>query len=254
MSKGTVLSIAEHRITHCKNCGNTFSLNYCNNCGQKADTNRITWHELLHHLPHAIFHVDSGLFYTIKELATRPGHSIREYLEGKRKNHFSPFLMLVLITGLTSYLFVYFHFQTIMASIRLDELEEQNAAIAHKYFALRTLFFCLVCSIGDFLIFYEKKFTFPEMVVANTFMFCGVSVIQLLFIPLLIMGHNYNADSYLRYFIIFSALVYLILIRYQFYETKGEKVFIAKIILATMLYLVIIASIGQGVVRPLLGN
>lgn len=38
----------------------------------------------------SVFQVDKGFFFTIKELFVRPGHSIREYLLGKRKRHFKP--------------------------------------------------------------------------------------------------------------------------------------------------------------------
>ena len=142
-----------NEIIICKNCGNHFYLKFCNNCGQKSDTHRITWKELFHHLPHAIFHLDEGFFYTIKQLIIRPGHALREYLLGKRKYFFNPFLMLILVTTLCTFLYVYFHFNTIIASVRLDKLEQQNIYIAHSYLAIRNVFFCLVCSIGDYLIF-----------------------------------------------------------------------------------------------------
>ncbi|MBZ5857623.1 DUF3667 domain-containing protein [Flavihumibacter profundi] len=238
----------------CKNCGHSFQLNYCNACGQSAGTHRITWRLLLEHLPHAIFHVDHGLFFSLLELIKRPGHSIREYLEGKRKGHVNPFTMLVLTGGLCSYLYVHFNFRTVLASVNLHELEEQSAMVAHKYFALRTIFFCMLCSIGDYLVFREKKYNLPEMVIANVYMFCGVSMIQLMFIPLLLIARNLNLYAYAVFFIIPPVLAYLVYTRFQFLQAFQNKKLQVKIILAVVLYAVIVVLIGQQIVRPFLGN
>lgn len=67
----------------CKNCDNTFEGNFCNNCGQSKDTHKLSMHYIWHDLQHGIFHFDNGIFYTIKNLLTKPGVSIREFIEGK---------------------------------------------------------------------------------------------------------------------------------------------------------------------------
>jgi Protein of unknown function (DUF3667) len=237
----------------CKNCSNNLVGNFCSNCGQKANTFRITFRELFHHIPHAVFHIDHGFFYTVKELAYRPGHAIREYLEGKRKYHFNPFLMLLLLGGFC-YLYSRFHFETVLASVSFDKLELQNAAIAHKYFAYRSFFFCMVCSIGDYLLFYHKKYTLPEMIVFNSFMFCGVLLIQLLFFPFILLSLKTYAEDWLKIIPIATSFVYLAFARIQFYRAVGNKFLHGKIIFALVLYLVIIIIIGRFLVKPLLGN
>ncbi len=83
---------------HCLNCNTTLEGKYCSSCGQKADIHRLDWHYLWHDLPHSILHLDKGIFFTIKELSVRPASTIREFLNGKRVNHFRP-LMYLLITG-----------------------------------------------------------------------------------------------------------------------------------------------------------
>ena len=75
---------------------------FCRNCGVKTPVERINWHYLVHQVQHGIFHVDGGIIYTIKELFTRPGHSIREYIEGKRARHFKPILMIMILGALVS--------------------------------------------------------------------------------------------------------------------------------------------------------
>jgi len=238
----------------CKNCSNDLVGNFCSNCGQKAGTFRITFRELWHHIPHAVFHIDHGFFYTAKELAVRPGHAIREYLEGKRKYHFSPFLMLLLLGGFCSYLYGRFHFETVLSSVSIDKLELQNGAIAHKYFAYRSFFFCIVCSVGDYLLFYSKKYTLPEMVLANTFWFCGMQLLQLTYFPVLLLGKYVHAENGFALLLVVMALVYLARARIQFYRAGSSLVLKGKIIFALALYLAIILLTGQLLVRPLIST
>lgn len=86
-------------MVNCKNCETSCEDNYkfCPNCAQPTDTKRIDFHFLIHEIQHRIFHVDKGIFYTLKELFTRPGYSIREYIEGKRQKHFKPILLIMIL-------------------------------------------------------------------------------------------------------------------------------------------------------------
>ena len=82
----------KHTESRCLNCRQLLLMHqrFCHQCGQKTDTHRINFHYLVHEVPHSIFHVDNGILFTLKELFTRPGQSIREYLEGKRQQHSNP--------------------------------------------------------------------------------------------------------------------------------------------------------------------
>ena len=82
----------------CKNCENEFNGNFCNNCGQKSNTRKINYNYLIEEISNNVFQVHRGIFFTVKELSYRPGHSIREFLNGKRKQHFKP-VGFVLITS-----------------------------------------------------------------------------------------------------------------------------------------------------------
>lgn len=77
-------------MTTCKNCAHEFDGKFCPHCGQKAKTSRITFRQVLQDVRAHFIHFDQGFLFTIKELATRPGHSIREYIAGKRVKHVKP--------------------------------------------------------------------------------------------------------------------------------------------------------------------
>lgn len=67
----------------CKNCKNTFEGNFCNRCGQSSKVRKINFRYVLDEVPNSIFQIDRGFLFTVKELFTRPGHSIREFIKGK---------------------------------------------------------------------------------------------------------------------------------------------------------------------------
>lgn len=98
-------SVVPVDLTHpkCLNCNNQIQNNFCSVCGQKLSTHRYSLqHFFVHDLVHGVFHVDKGFLFTIKELFTRPGHSMREFIEGKRANHFNYFSLVLIILGCNS--------------------------------------------------------------------------------------------------------------------------------------------------------
>lgn len=74
----------------CKNCDQNIDTNFCPNCGQSAKVGEINLSYFLQEMTDSLFQINRGFFFTMRELFIRPGESIREYLSGKRRNHFKP--------------------------------------------------------------------------------------------------------------------------------------------------------------------
>jgi len=91
--------------TKCLNCGTEFEGKYCPECGQKADTSRFTMKFISQNLLTAILSNDGGVWFTLKNLFTRPSAMVVEILNGKRKRYFSPFPMLFF--ALTVYILLF---------------------------------------------------------------------------------------------------------------------------------------------------
>ena len=89
----------------CLNCGTEFEGKFCPECGQSADTGRFTMRFIFENLAAAFTSKDGGIWFTLKNLFTRPGAMIVEILNGKRKNYFSPFPMLFF--ALTVYILLF---------------------------------------------------------------------------------------------------------------------------------------------------
>jgi hypothetical protein len=90
----------------CINCGASLGVEqkFCGQCGQAAPTYRLTVHDLVHDLIHAFFHVDRSILSLIRSLIVRPGVVAREYIQGKRKRYFGPFVFLIVMVGVSAVL------------------------------------------------------------------------------------------------------------------------------------------------------
>ncbi|PWA07681.1 DUF3667 domain-containing protein [Flavobacterium laiguense] len=93
---------------NCKNCNAEVTQNYCPNCGQSATLKRIDKHYISHEVQH-LLHFEKGVFYTAKELLTRPGSSIKEFITENRNKHMKPVPFLILTSLLYIIIAHFFH-------------------------------------------------------------------------------------------------------------------------------------------------
>jgi hypothetical protein len=173
---------------NCKNCHQTFKGHYCSNCGQTAETHPINLHFLWHDIQHGLFHFDNGITYTGKQLFTRPGHSIREFIEGKRVKHFKPIsLVMVLATAYLALIHL-FHIDLIVnTSESVDPGSDIDAVKIgewlQSHFAWVTIAFIPIHTIGTAICFKNQGYNFIEYFILNTYKAAQKLYISLLFIP-----------------------------------------------------------------------
>lgn len=84
----------------CKNCQHTFEEDFCNRCGQRAETERVSWHYFLHELSQIFFYIEGVLWFTVKELIFRPGILVSNYLNGQRVKYYKPIGLLFVTSGI----------------------------------------------------------------------------------------------------------------------------------------------------------
>jgi hypothetical protein len=90
----------------CLNCESRLEAQqrFCGHCGQKAGRERLTMRDIAHDFVHLLTHADHSIFSLVKDLAYRPGHVARDYIEGKRKKYFGPLAFLFITVGLASFM------------------------------------------------------------------------------------------------------------------------------------------------------
>ena len=94
----------------CANCDRAIvgsGQKFCPACGQPTPARRIDWHFLGHEIEHSVLHMDRGIFYSLKELMLRPGHLMRDYIEGRRANQVKPLLLLMITAAAVVFLSKY---------------------------------------------------------------------------------------------------------------------------------------------------
>lgn len=156
---------------------------FCARCGQKADTHRFSMkHLLTHDVVHGIWHVDKGILFTIRELVCRPGHAIREFVDGQRSRHFHFFTLTLLLLTVS-------HFLDEMATVSLADLlpggNEHNMASVEKIFRTYpraiTLGAVPLYALCSFAWFRKAKLNLAEHLVLNAYRGAGELIISLLF-------------------------------------------------------------------------
>lgn len=175
----------------CKNCDHPFEGNYCNHCGQQADLRKIDFKFIFYDLQQGLFNFDSGLLYTIKELFSRPGHSIREFLEGKRIHHFKPVSLVVILATTHAFLLHYFG-RDLFAIPETDGNEVVDHSIAvmnwmEAHYTLSVLAIIPFFSCASFLLFRKHGYSFSEHFIINTFISAQRLVVSIALLPIHLM-------------------------------------------------------------------
>jgi hypothetical protein len=173
----------KHSIISCKNCGHNFHGNYCPECSQSAHVKRVDAHFFLHDIPHSIFHVDKGFFYTFKELIVRPGHSIRAYLEGKRARHFRPLAYLLLLSTISTLIDKGLNYLIVQENLANGVQVKVHLPFLYQYISLFFMLMIPIMSFVSWLVFRHQKYNYWEHLLLETYIVAQFNIV-LIFIHL----------------------------------------------------------------------
>lgn len=179
----------------CLNCNHRFEGKYCPVCGQSADTHRIDWLYLWKDFLYFL-HYDNKLPHTLKQLLTRPGESIGEFLKGKRKKHYKPLTLVLFIGGIYGLLFYLSGIhptnvfgQVIYLSNSLLSTEESVVPkwLLENYAFVELLILLPLFSLASYPVFNKSKYNFVEHLTINAYLsgqrlFLGILTFPILFV------------------------------------------------------------------------
>jgi hypothetical protein len=167
----------------CLNCDKPLQGDFCIHCGQSAKTHRFTVkHIFTKDVIFAIFHVNRGLLFSIKELFTRPGHSVREYVSGKRVTHLNYFTLLVIVLLIFSFVeqLTPFHFADLTETDK--EILEGFETLLKKYPKYIYMGIIPFYALFSFIFFKKAQQNYAEHFVLNTFKVSALLIINTVFI------------------------------------------------------------------------
>lgn len=232
----------------CLNCENEITDNFCSICGQKTSTHRYSLkHFIVHDLIHGVFHLDKGFLFTIKELYTRPGYSIREFIQGKRANYFNYFTLLVIIITLG-------HFIGKIPKVSLFEILEKyslmkgQARVVRDYAKLILLAEIPVYALLSYLIFFEGKRNYTEHLVMAVYYTSAILIFYIFPHIAAIFTDDIKIIKFVQGLTLLLELLYYFWFFYQYFSVFhfSKKSLIFKSIFITVAIYLTTAIINYG--------
>lgn len=89
--------------SNCSNCNQAIIGNFCSNCGQKK-YKRINKNYIWEEVQYTLLHTNKGFLYSIKKIIKNPGKTAKEFIEGKRVNHYKPLLLVFVLSGISAFI------------------------------------------------------------------------------------------------------------------------------------------------------
>jgi hypothetical protein len=161
--------------TNCKNCETLFEGKFCPQCGQKASTGRLTVGHVLEEAWHGVTHTDRSFLSLLTAMIGDPGRVINEYIAGRRKKYFSPYMFYAVITGLLI-------FVTLKVFAKEDALYHRYnefGRIVYEEYELLVLFSIPIVAFCCRLVFLRGKYNYAEWATVLVFAFGLANFVEL---------------------------------------------------------------------------
>ncbi len=231
-------------MTSCKNCNTQFEGNFCNQCGQSAKTHPMNFHFVLHDIQHGLLHFDKGVPYTLKALATRPGHAIRNYIEGKRVNFFKPISLVILLASFYAVLSLYFDVRFKGLELSTDPKQIAYQAQISNWINAHYVSFMLLTlplwTIGSYISFLKQKYNYVEHFILNAYVLCQSLVIQLLLFPI---SFYYKDTPHQSLVVSLSSLLHILVAIWTYSQFFNKLPKIKSILYSILAYVIMISIV-----------
>jgi len=237
----------------CKNCGNRFEGNFCNQCGQNIRVDKLTLKNFFTELWESVFQVNHGLFFTIKTLFQRPGHAIREFLNGHRKVYFKPVAYALVLSTFYFFLTKIFGTSTFLNDViagfqggAADKAEFDHNAVILEFstkwltdnFAYTNLFFIPLFSLASYIAFLGKGQNYLEHVVINSYM---IGQQTLFYSSFVLIGTVTGLNDLVHTVDLFLVIAYRFWVYVEFYNNDRKMHVVLRVFLSYLILYFIFA-------------
>lgn len=231
---------------NCKNCGNIVKDEFCSKCGQRSDVSRINFTSFINEVSQSFFQINKGFFYTLKELTVRPGNTLKEYLDGKRKNHFKPITYLITLSTVYFFITKMTDQNTLIGDLVagwMNGASELNSnveipKIASWFltnYAYTTLLLLPIFSLASYIAFFKFNKTYLEHVVLNSY----ITGHQAIFYSFFVVIGAVSANTVFEMLPAMFAVSYTFWVFWQFFSQGNRAMNIFRSLMAYTLYLIL---------------
>ncbi|WP_313263382.1 DUF3667 domain-containing protein [Sphingobacterium sp.] len=223
----------------CLHCNCTIDANFCGNCGQKAETHRYSLkHFFIHDFIHGIFHFDNGFLYTMKELFTRPGNSVREYIEGKRAKHFNYFATVIILLTIN-------YFFSKFTKIGLQDVLNQESVsglskVIKDYSKFVTFIVIPFNALMSYLIFKKSGQNYTENLVLNIFLLAAIVSLRFFITFTLIITDDPTTILTVNFLFVILIFLYTIIFFFQYFSAYNyNKIeLVLRVVIIAILFII----------------
>ncbi|NHF61621.1 DUF3667 domain-containing protein [Flavobacteriaceae bacterium TP-CH-4] len=249
----------------CKNCDNKVDGNFCANCGQNSKVDKLNLPNFITEISDSVFQLNRGLFFTIKELFTRPGHAIRDFIQGKRKEYFKPIAFVLTLST------IYFLVSQISDSPTLiddflngasdgaSDTEKGKDSITKfpivnwlsNNYAYTTLLLIPIFSLASFISFLGLGKNYLENIVINSYITGQQAIFYSLF---MVIGAFFDINDYT----VLPAVIISVLFNFwsyiQFFSNTKKGLVIIRLFLTYFIFNVLFFILIMAITIPFLNN
>ena len=230
---------------NCRNCGHTVEGKFCSDCGQNSKVGRINFPNFLNEVSESVFQINKGFFYTLKELFIRPGKSLNEFINGKRKNHFKP-IAYVLTWSTLYFLITQITDQNTWVEDAItgwmNGVTGQNSGVENskfvvwfsKNYAYSTLILLPVFSLASYLSFWKFGKNYLEHIVVNSY----ITGQQAIFYSLFAIAGTVIEGNVMEIFPLSVAILYTFRVFWQLFSEGNRMMNILRSMLTYIMYMI----------------
>jgi len=158
----------------CPSCSSKISTRFCPECGAEAEVKRIDRNYIFQEVRAVFLNFERGFFYTVKELAFRPGNLVRQFLYGDRRKLYKP-ISFVVISSILYSLISHYLGHNIVSVKKNDNVSVIFVWITENY-AYSNLLEILFLALTLNWFFKKQGYNYYENIIALSY-FTGFSML-----------------------------------------------------------------------------
>lgn len=227
----------------CQNCNRDITENFCSSCGQKK-YKRIDKKYIYDELQYTVWHLNKGLFYSIKKIIQNPGKTAQEFINGNRVNHYKPISLMFVLCGFSGFLALkildlnalmkqYYASDKMMNSASMEKLMTFNSNY-NSFIMLATI---PIIALFTKFAFRKWGHNYYEHIVINAYGYCIYLIFNIfILVPLMYLLKS-NVNLIYRISMISMAFipVYMIWFFKGFYPNRKFSTIILRVLMIVFL-------------------
>ncbi|MDR0229168.1 MAG: DUF3667 domain-containing protein [Flavobacteriaceae bacterium] len=230
---------------NCTNCNQIITNTYCDNCGQKKYS-RLDKSYLIDEIKEILIYANKGFMYSVLKVAQNPGKTAKEFIDGKRINHYKPILLVFVLSGISALIsYQVLDFQKIMSNYFTSQkvyspfMADVFSFIA-SYNSFIMLSFIPMFALLTKIVFRKWGHNYYEHLVMNAYVLAFVTIIYILVFYPIAYFFKENPTIIYQVFAVSFFIIPFVLIWFfqQFYREHSFTKVILKILLLFTLTIV----------------